>query len=168
MKSGVIMVIMWFTDLHHIEQLSPLLCLFLQRLCSPASNTVHSRTSRNYNLNSTIESQVLSQVVKSKLWYTIYTQFLPITIWKIISLSYANFECGKECSSHLSLITGPWKLHLKCLTSINTVSSGKAVLCTGMLLNQESEYWTASQTQMPPQTKTKYHVSQQAISMVSS
>lgn len=79
----------------------------------------------NDNLNSTIESQVLSQTVKSKLWYTIYTQFLPITIWKITFISYANFEDGKECSSHLSLITGPWKLHLKCLTSINTVSSGK-------------------------------------------
>lgn len=122
----------------------------------------------NDNLNSTIESQVLSQTVKSKLWYTIYTQFLPITIWKILFMSYANFEYGKECSSHLSLITGPWKLHLKRLTSINTVSSGKAVLCTGMLLNQESEGCPASQAQTPPQTKTKYEVSQQVISMGSS
>lgn len=38
----------------------------------------------------------------------------------------AFLEYGKECFSHLYLITGPYKLHLDCMISINTVSSRKA------------------------------------------
>lgn len=43
-------------------------------------------------------------------------------------------------------------VRLHCMTSINTVSSGKAVLC--MLSHEESEHCPASRTRNPPQTRT--------------
>lgn len=68
----------------------------------------------NYNLNSTIESQVLSQVVKSKLWYAIYTQFLPITmknniyvicklwVWKRVFFPFISHYWTLKVTSEMS------------------------------------------------------------------
>lgn len=71
----------------------------------------------NYNLNSTIESQVLSQVVKSKLWYTyiyIYTIFTnnymknniyvicKLWVWKRVFFPFISHYWTLKVTSEMS------------------------------------------------------------------